>query len=292
LTEKTKIENYADIFFDFNKPIRTNTTFNTIYDVSMDIPPTSNSAKVMICQTNAAAYAGMNRSFCEQDTVYLSAQAPAFGKGSWKLIKGAAIILEATNPASLITHLGYGENIFAWKVSTNSCSTDSTSSTITIHRKPFPATPTITQRGSDSLFCNIQGTSYEWYFNGNKLEANNQQIQVSESGSYSVKVSLDNCISTLSQTFNYEKITTGLEEEFSLIKIYPNPATGSVFIEFPKELKVEVAILDAMGRTLKIDRFTSQQRKSEISLGGIKAGIYILHIETSKGVLIRKLIVR
>jgi uncharacterized repeat protein (TIGR01451 family) len=33
LAEKTRIENYADIIFDFNDPVRTNTTFNTIYDV-------------------------------------------------------------------------------------------------------------------------------------------------------------------------------------------------------------------------------------------------------------------
>jgi len=36
LPEKTRIENFADIFFDYNEPVRTNTTLNTIYDV----PPT------------------------------------------------------------------------------------------------------------------------------------------------------------------------------------------------------------------------------------------------------------
>ncbi len=63
-----------------------------------------------------------------------------------------------------------------------------------------------------------------------------------------------------------KKITTGLVEELAQIKIYPNPATGSVFIEFPRELKVEVAILDAVGRTLKIDRLTSQQQKMKYLL--------------------------
>jgi hypothetical protein len=33
LPEKTRVENYADIFFDYNPPIRTNTVFNRIYDV-------------------------------------------------------------------------------------------------------------------------------------------------------------------------------------------------------------------------------------------------------------------
>jgi uncharacterized repeat protein (TIGR01451 family) len=33
LPGKTKIENYADIFFDYNEPVRTNTTVNRIYDM-------------------------------------------------------------------------------------------------------------------------------------------------------------------------------------------------------------------------------------------------------------------
>ncbi|MDJ1494973.1 6-bladed beta-propeller [Cytophagaceae bacterium DM2B3-1] len=33
LPEKTQIENYADIFFDYNDPVRTNTTANVLYDV-------------------------------------------------------------------------------------------------------------------------------------------------------------------------------------------------------------------------------------------------------------------
>ena len=33
LVAQTKIENYADIIFDFNDPVRTNTTFNVMYDV-------------------------------------------------------------------------------------------------------------------------------------------------------------------------------------------------------------------------------------------------------------------
>jgi hypothetical protein len=50
--------------------------------------------------------------------------------------------------------------------------------------------------------------------------------------------------------------------------------------------------VDAIGRELKVSRIESQQQKSEISLAGIKAGIYFLQIETIKGVLIRELVVR
>ncbi|MDJ1500350.1 DUF7619 domain-containing protein [Xanthocytophaga agilis] len=39
LPEKTLIENFADIFFDYNEPVRTNTTVNVIYDVPKVINP-------------------------------------------------------------------------------------------------------------------------------------------------------------------------------------------------------------------------------------------------------------
>ncbi|MDJ1501238.1 DUF7619 domain-containing protein [Xanthocytophaga agilis] len=39
LPERTLIENYADIFFDYNDPVRTNTTTNVMYDVPKIINP-------------------------------------------------------------------------------------------------------------------------------------------------------------------------------------------------------------------------------------------------------------
>ena len=46
LPVKTKIENYADIFFDYNEPVRTNTTVNRIYDM----PPVLHTDKQLLAQ--------------------------------------------------------------------------------------------------------------------------------------------------------------------------------------------------------------------------------------------------
>ena len=46
LAPQTKIENFADIFFDYNEPVRTNPTLNRIYDV----PPTVNPAGQLFAQ--------------------------------------------------------------------------------------------------------------------------------------------------------------------------------------------------------------------------------------------------
>ncbi|WP_179197882.1 DUF7619 domain-containing protein [Hymenobacter crusticola] len=39
LAPQTKVENFADIFFDYNEPVRTNTTVNRIYDVPLVVNP-------------------------------------------------------------------------------------------------------------------------------------------------------------------------------------------------------------------------------------------------------------
>jgi hypothetical protein len=44
LRQKTKIENRADIYFDYNAPIRTNTVFNTILDTIQIYVPKGGSA--------------------------------------------------------------------------------------------------------------------------------------------------------------------------------------------------------------------------------------------------------
>ena len=46
INPKTKIENMADIYFDYNAPVRTNTVFNTIFDtIQIYVPKASDTAK-------------------------------------------------------------------------------------------------------------------------------------------------------------------------------------------------------------------------------------------------------
>lgn len=46
ITPKTKIENKADIYFDYNAPVRTNTVFNTIFDtIQIYVPKASDTVK-------------------------------------------------------------------------------------------------------------------------------------------------------------------------------------------------------------------------------------------------------
>ncbi len=87
LPVKARIENYADIFFDYNEPIRTNTTINTIYDMPLVIVDAVRLNESIICNANVSVQAGDNQILCWQLTeTNLQALSPgmekAVGKGS------------------------------------------------------------------------------------------------------------------------------------------------------------------------------------------------------------------
>jgi uncharacterized repeat protein (TIGR01451 family) len=108
----TRIENFADIFFDYNPPVRTNTVFNTLGVLPTEAPG-GDAVAVTICRPNLPVSAGPDRFFCEQDSVRLQAQSPHYGQGRWKRISGAGTVGEAANPYSTVTGLGVGPNVLS-----------------------------------------------------------------------------------------------------------------------------------------------------------------------------------
>jgi hypothetical protein len=155
----------------------------------------------------------------------------------------------------------------------------------------IPATPIITQVG-DSLVCSIVASNYQWYINERKLEVNSQKIEAKENGKYTVRISTATCSSALSEPYTYEKVPTGIDEQASQLEIYPNPTTGAVYIKFPTSVKAQVSLQDGMGRKLLTKSILSNGGQTEISLQGIKPGMYILIIETEGSLWMKKLIVK
>lgn len=93
------------------------------------------------------------------------------------------------------------------------------------------------------------------------------------------------------------EITVNVEEPLgtfdnylnSLVKIYPNPASDQIFIEF-RELKIEdVQIFDLMGRRVEISWRNNTSSKMEIN--GLTAGLYVFQINTSLGIISKKIVV-
>jgi uncharacterized repeat protein (TIGR01451 family) len=294
LPEKTRIENLADIFFDYNEPVRTNTTFNTLYDLPPVVAEAVKLQSDVVCTpTNLTATAGSNRTVCGQDTVRLAALQPTGGTGRWQAVGGTAQVSDPTNPTTRVSRLAYGENVFEWRVAANSCGTDSLAGRLTVTRLSPPAAPTITQRGADSLTCSVAATGYAWYFEGSPLGLHTRTIGVSRPGKYTVRLKEEgDCYSQPSAAFPW--LPTASEPGLAgLLRVYPNPTTGAFVVVLPPDLggPVLLSLHDARGRVLVVRALGAATRTEagiRFDLSAGPKGVYLLKVQTAQGVLVRK----
>ncbi|TXK44860.1 T9SS type A sorting domain-containing protein [Pontibacter qinzhouensis] len=68
--------------------------------------------------------------------------------------------------------------------------------------------------------------------------------------------------------------------------LYPNPTTGPVFID---GIYRRISVYDMMGRTVHSQ--VAAAAGKPVALGHLPAGMYTVHIETSKGIIVKKIMV-
>lgn len=105
---------------------------------------------------NAAdADAGPDQDFCTPtpDPVTMSANSPVFPAiGTWVLISGSGIIADAGDPATAISGLGLGANVFEWSIDNGDCGTSNDQVTITVFDSSIPPA----DAGESQYFCSHQ----------------------------------------------------------------------------------------------------------------------------------------
>ncbi len=131
-----------------------------------------------------------------------------------------------------------------------------------------------------------------WYRNGNLLSGfTTQSINVSESGNYTVVVSVEGCLSAPS---NPEQVSiTGLPDTQAQFKIYPNPASKSITLSIEStksKTMVEIDIVDMLGRVLY--HTSSSSSSLEIDISSLPAGFYALRAQSDEGVRTAKFVKR
>ncbi len=284
VAQGTRIENFADIFFDYNEPVRTNTVHNTVYDLPVPAP---GGGRVVVCGVNAAATAGPDRVVCEQDTVRLQARAPHYGAGRWKQIGGGGTLATAGDPHALVTGLAYGENLFEWTVPANGCTTDSLRQRVAITRYPRPARPVVTLSPDGLLRCEAAGDGYRWYYNEVLLADTTRTLRPVQAGRYAVQVLRNGCASDRSEAYAFDPAVTGLEPQAArTYGIHPNPGTGRFYLVTPAGTgPVEVTLSDALGRVVMrrtVVNHAADAGRYELDLSQRPAGIYLAQIRSGK----------
>src|SRR5699024_4867589 len=76
------------------------------------------------------------------------------------------------------------------------------------------------------------------------------------------------------------------------ISIYPNPATDILRFHSPENVKIKsVALYDISGRSVRNEHPNRQLSIQTLEVGELENGVYLLQLDTSKGMFSKKVIV-
>lgn len=152
---------------------------------------------------------------------------------------------------------------------------------------PIPAKPIITSNLVKVLLSSSDKGN-QWYFDTSTaiIGETNAIYKPAVNGYYSVRVSLNGCISAFSEPFNYQDRASASASMDSVVSVFPNPAHNTFTITFNTAYsdKVKVEMVDFNGKlaVLKADI----KDKDQIDISTLTPGIYTVTIYDGFGKLI------
>ena len=133
------------------------------------------------------------------------------------------------------------------------------------------------------LTANETDAGYQWLKDNSAIDgATSQSFTATESGSYAVVISKNDCADT-SMTFNIT-VTTGVRDlSFgSAFTLYPNPTKGDITVDLGMVYEtVYLRLYSISGKLVSMKEYKSQ-RMIDYQIRGDK-GVYFLHISSDKG---------
>ena len=99
-------------------------------------------------------------------------------------------------------------------------------------------------------------------------------------------------VQSVSPSFTIFKMVTGIEDELfgSQIKVYPNPTTDILTVQFPENAKIEtVKLLNVTGQEVFSINKQNLTEKLNLTLSNYAAGVYYLYVISDKKVGIKKI---
>ncbi len=110
-------------------------------------PPSIDDVIITRDPVPTTAAAGPDQTLCTSSAT-LAGNTPSTGTGTWTLISGNGTITSPNSPASGVTGLGVGANVFRWTISNGTC--PPSFDEVTITRDPVPTTAAA---GPDQTLC-------------------------------------------------------------------------------------------------------------------------------------------
>ena len=263
LSQGTEVNNTANIYFDNNPPIITNTTLNTIY----------------YCNDSLAEIQEVSTIFCNNQEVLLENSQEYIQEYNWSINQELV-----GNEASISLDLGIGIYDLTHTATNPIC--EATNS-INFSVVDDDISSSFNLDGND-LIAPLSET-YQWYLNGVIIEnANSQIYTIVEDGLYSLQITNSSGCSAFSEeTF----LIVGVHElsRWNDFKIYPNPAKNYVLVETSIQQGI-IDIYDLSGRLIYSKKM-GQAKTTRLDLENLENGVYQIHFNSAAGRKTTKLVV-
>ncbi len=165
--------------------------------------------------------------------------------------------------------------------------------TFTIYVKPVGAGPTITQVGNQLI--SDAATGNQWFDdNGIIPNATANTYTITYTGNFYAKtLHADSCYSLSSNVLHI--ITLNINENnFSTVKVYPNPFNQEFTVEFNNDENAKVEVYNTVGQIITsasvISSSANNIQKITIPTAHLAKGIYFIHLNSTNHRSVHKLI--
>ena len=177
----------------------------------------------------------------------------------------------------------------------NSCGNGIFSDSLEIMVKAAVPQPTISWDYDAHTLTSSNGDSYQWYDQNGIISGADKKTYIPlTSGTYSVVVTVQGCVSVPSKTFS---INTAIPENPSIqeISVYPNPSDGNFSIEISAGLPDQgnLTLVNTLGKEIQSWVIEAGKAKKTItfSSSNLPEDIYFIQLKTEGITICRKIII-
>ena len=256
------------------------------WSMSDSICATSDTVTVRNFESPSTAITEADKFSC-YDSITINANVPITGIGTWKSLTAGISIFQKNDAKTLVTSLE-PLSLLTWTITNGICPTSI--DTLNVEYSEVTTAPIIT--ANDLMLNSDQAPSYQWYKDGNPItNETNQSYQVTTDGTYSVYAVVPGCDNGLfSNEIAFNSVGINEKEKPSLT-LYPNPASGILYLEKEGGLTGEIVVYNMQGGEVYT---MSAKGKSLVKVNlpsSLNSGTYYLSFSETDGNEIRLLFV-
>ena len=218
--------------------------------------------------------------YCDGDTVEIRAcEAPEGYDYEWS--QGDAVLTGQNDQVLRVTESGMYSVAFR-----GDCGLGA-SQEVEVIFTPVPEKPAI-EKFSDTLRANIVAQAYNWYLNDVFLESSIENyILPDQEGLYTVEgINAGVCVGERSEGYAWI-IGGGSDLYQDVLKVMPNPFEDRLILHLTSEMELNGVLTDLNGKSLWAG---SIQGQTEVALGDLPSGIYLLQLKGERGDAVIKLV--